>query len=312
VTDTEAERLAAYAVPLVGTVAGTPAGAVAGRALADAEAVAAAHAAEAPADEAERRAWRLAIVRTECLRQLRARGAFADEAADVWVAAETADDDAALVAAAFLGLPPRQRDLLALGWVSDLPVAGLARVSASGSPEGYATRLSAARDALATAAGATALAVRPTSCDGLAVELLPRTDGGEPADVLDEDEGKGEDEGGPQDDSPRPLSPAVRARVSDHSRRCPRCGARRQEFLAAALPGFRLPAARPVPEALPAAAGALDPVARFGEWDPDGFPTPPDAVDASPRRWLRLAVAAAAVSAALLLLGTLALLTSNR
>ncbi len=295
-------RLAAYAVPVVGTVPGTPAGAVAGRAVVDAIAVAVARAAEAPNEPALRTAWQLALVRTECLRQLRARNLFADDPADVWVAADALDDDDALVAAAFLGLSPRQRDLLALGWVADLPADALARITAGGTAEGYATRLSAARDALAAAAGATALVVRPKGCAGLDAVLVPRYEGSE-----------AEAEDAPDNPpAPRPLSPALRALVSEHARRCERCRPRRQSFLATALPGFRLPAERPVPAALEAPPGAVDPVARFGGLRPDGFPDPLEADDVAPRRWLRLAVAAAAASAALLLLGTIALLASGR
>ena len=315
----EGDVLFAYVLPVVGTVPGTAAGQVAATAVHDALAVAAARGALAPADPALGAAWRLALARNEALRQLRARAVFVDTRADVWL--PEGDRPADLVAAAYLGLPPGDRDVLALGWVGGLTPLLLAR--ACGLTEGaVARRTSGARDALAREAGAVMLAADPGACPDLLAVLAapepaaaaPEVDvlaDGVPADGVPEDgapeDGVHEDgvpEDVPEDGGPLPLTPGRRDRIDDHARGCRVCAPRRRAMLEAALPGFGLPGARTLPPR-PAAGGGLDPVVRAAAWDDDGFPVPLDREDARGTQWLRRAIIAGAASAALLLLGSL-------
>lgn len=301
----DGDVLYAYVLPLVGAVPGTPAGQVAATAVHDALAVAAARGDLAPADPALGVAWHLALARNEALRQLRARAIFVDTRADVWLPA--GDRPADLVAAAYLGLPPGDRDVLALGWVGGLAPALLARVC--GLTEGaLARRTSGARDALAREAGAAMLAADPGDCPGLlAVLAAPEPDVPEvdpPEDGLPGD-------GLPEDEGPQPLTPGRRDRIDDHARGCRVCAPRRRARLEAALPGFALPAARALPPR-PVAGGGLDPVVRAAAWDDDGFPVPLELEDVRGTQWLRRAIIAGAASAALLLLGSLLYLALTR
>ncbi|MEU7981943.1 sigma-70 family RNA polymerase sigma factor [Micromonospora sp. NPDC049081] len=156
------------------------------------------------------RSWLYAIVRTECLRQLRERSRSAPLAEATEPVADTADPAAAvnadqvrdLVHLAVAALNPGDREVVHLAIRHDLSSADIG--AALGVPANHAhARLSRARSQLERALGAL-LVARGGARDCPAL-----------ADVLDDWQGR--------------LTPTLRKRVARHIDDCARCGLLRRE-----------------------------------------------------------------------------------
>ena len=229
--------------------------------------------------------WLLALTRTECVRQLRARTVFIDTALPVTPFADPFDV-----------LTPGDRDALCLMRRSDLTAGEGAR--AMGCREGEAlNRATNAQKSWSEAAAVLALlTAEPSVCpvvDQVLVEVA---------------------------ESQGVLTPTARRRLQRHAGTCARCRTVFMPMRAEARELLDIPVTVPVPAALLTRIEATRSDAarmahlgnRIGPLDDWGFPVPTDRADRDPSSWLRWGAIAAAISAVLLLLGLVAFALASR
>ena len=243
------------------------------------DAVSAASCVDVPASQRADLPWLLSLTRTECLRQLRARGVFIDTEQPVSPSADPLDS-----------LTPGDRDALVLSRRSDVDMVEGARAMGCGQGEARRRADRAERMWSDAAALHALLTAHPAVCPVVSQVLV---EAGAVGGV---------------------LMPAARRRLQRHAGTCARC---RPTFMPARSDSLELldiPVRVPVPEHLELRLRLTrdDPVrcahlaSRLGELDSGGFPVPLDRADRDPAAWVRRGALAAAVSAALLVVGLVA------
>ncbi len=276
-TDDRADALLAYALMV------TRDPAVAADAVHDALIASTALAERAPTST--HLGWLLALTRTECLRQLRARTVFIDTSLPVAPSADPFDV-----------LTPGDRDALCLMRRSDLSAGEGAR--AMGCREGEAlNRATNAQKAWSEAAAVLALLTADPSVCPVVDQVLSEAS-----------------------ESQGLLTPTARRRLQRHAGTCARCRTVFMPMRSEARDLLDIPTSVPVPAELlsriAVTRGDPDRTAylgnRIGALDDWGFPIPPDRADRDPSSWLRWGAIAAAVSAALLLVGLVAFALTSR
>ena len=243
------------------------------------DAMAAASCLDATASRRADLPWLLSLTRTECLRQLRARGVFIDTERPVLPSADPLD-----------ALTPGDRDALVLMRRTDVDAVEAAL--AMGCSEGEARRRGDRAERMWSDAAAlhALLTAHPPVCPVVS-QVVAETSA----------------VGGV-------LMPAARRRLQRHAGTCGRC---RPTFMPARSDSLELldiPVRVPVPQHLEQRLQLTcdDPVRsahlaeRLGELDRNGFPVPLDRADRDPAAWVRRGAIAAAFSAALLVVGLVA------
>lgn len=227
--------------------------------------------------------WLLALTRTECLRQLRARTVFGDTPGTV----SLADGDP------FDALTPIERDALALAVRDDIDRDQSAR--AMGCSVGVArSRVESAQRAWTDVARTLLLLRDPPDC-----ARLPHL-----AEECVDDDGT--------------IARSGWRRLAGHARSCAVCMPVVRPQVVEALSEMALPAGMPAPgvtERAAELAARSDRVEhlieRAGPWRADGFPVPPED-DPDARVWARRAAVLTAISGALLLVALIVLGLTSR